>query len=73
MLNHIKEANRNYVSFDDRMARKLATEDPSLFFETYKPPILIDEFQKVLRFEKKLKILWIRFLIKEKIVTDIFG
>lgn len=50
MLNHIKEANRNYVSFDDRMARKLATEDPSLFFETYKPPILIDEFHKVLRF-----------------------
>ena len=34
MLNHIKEANRKYVSFDDRLARKLALEDPALFFET---------------------------------------
>ncbi len=55
MLNHIKEANRKYVSFDDRMIRKLATEDPSLFFETYKPPILIDEFQKVPSILEKIK------------------
>ena len=55
MLNHIKEANRKYVSFDDWMTRKLATEDPSLFFETYKPPILINEFQKVLSIFVKIK------------------
>ena len=47
MLNHIKEESRRYVSFDDRAARRLAETDPSLFFETYGYPILIDEFQKV--------------------------
>ena len=46
MLNHIKEANRKYVSLDDRNARRLAETDPALFFETYGYPILIDEFQK---------------------------
>ena len=47
MLNHIKEAKRRYVSFDDRAAKRLAETDPSLFFDTYGYPILIDEFQKV--------------------------
>ena len=47
MLNHIKENNRRYVSFDDRQAKRLAETDPSLFFDTYGYPILIDEFQKV--------------------------
>lgn len=47
MLNHIKESERKYVSFDDRNARRLAETDPTLFFETYGYPILIDEFQKV--------------------------
>lgn len=47
MLNHIKEKNRRYVSFDDRNAKRLAETDPALFFETYGYPILIDEFQKV--------------------------
>lgn len=55
MLNHIKESNRKYVSFDDRLARKLASEDPSLFFETFNPPILIDEFQKVPSILEKIK------------------
>lgn len=47
MLNHIKENNRKYVSFDDRSVRRLAETDPKLFFETYGYPLLIDEFQKV--------------------------
>ena len=47
MLNHIKENNRRYVSFDYRQAKRLAETDPTLFFETYGYPILIDEFQKV--------------------------
>ena len=47
MLNHIKDDKRRYVSFDDRAARRLAENDPMLFFETYGYPILIDEFQKV--------------------------
>lgn len=47
MLNHIKEENRRYVTFDDINARRLAERDPELFFETYGYPLLIDEFQRV--------------------------
>lgn len=47
MLNHIKESNRRYVTLDDGNARRLATTDPALFFETYGYPLLIDEFQRV--------------------------
>lgn len=47
MLNHIKETERRYVTFDDINARRLAENDPALFFETYGCPLLIDEFQRV--------------------------
>ena len=47
MLYHIKEDDRRYVTLDDGNARRLASQDPALFFETYSPPLLIDEFQKV--------------------------
>ncbi len=47
MLNHIKEPNRRYVTLDDGNARRLASTDPTLFFETYGYPLLIDEFQRV--------------------------
>lgn len=47
MLNHIKETGRRYVTFDDGNARRLAEQDPELFFETYGYPLLIDEFQRV--------------------------
>lgn len=47
MLNHIKEPERRYVTFDDINARRLAENDPALFFETYGCPLLIDEFQRV--------------------------
>ena len=47
MLNHIKEANRRYVTLDDGKARRLAQTDAALFFETYGFPLLIDEFQRV--------------------------
>lgn len=47
MLNHIKEENRKYVTFDNANARRLASEDAALFFETYGYPLLIDEFQRV--------------------------
>ena len=46
MLKHLSEGtSRTYVSLDDIMARELAQSDPVLFFQTYKPPILIDEVQ----------------------------
>ena len=47
MLNHIRESARRYVTMDDGNARRLAAEDPALFFETYGYPLLIDEFQRV--------------------------
>lgn len=47
MLNHICEPARRYVTLDDGNARRLASTDPALFFETYGYPLLIDEFQRV--------------------------
>ncbi len=41
-----KEQNRTVVTMDDDFIRELAETDPRLFFQTYKPPILIDEIQK---------------------------
>ena len=40
---------------DDRNARRLASEDPDLFFDTYGYPILIDEFQKEPQILEKIK------------------
>lgn len=47
MLYHIKEKQRRYVTLDDINARRLATDDPALFFETYRAPLLIDACQRV--------------------------
>lgn len=47
MLNHIRENGRRYITLDDGNARRLAEDDPALFFETYGSPLLIDEFQRV--------------------------
>ena len=47
MLNAIKEKDRRYITLDDRNARRLAEDDPELFFETYGTKLIIDEFQRV--------------------------
>ncbi|MCC8136659.1 MAG: ATP-binding protein [Clostridiales bacterium] len=47
MLNQLRESGRRYVTLDDMNARRLAEQDPGLFFETYGSPLLIDEFQRV--------------------------
>ena len=49
--------NRTYVSLDNAMARDLAKSDPVLFFQTYKPPILIDEIQKAPELFEQIKII----------------
>lgn len=36
---------RRYVTLDDLMARQMAKNDPALFLQIYKPPVLIDEVQ----------------------------
>ncbi|HQC54983.1 MAG TPA: ATP-binding protein [Clostridia bacterium] len=46
MLKHLaKDENRTYVSLDNLEPRTLAVNDPKLFFQRYKTPILIDEIQ----------------------------
>jgi mannose-6-phosphate isomerase-like protein (cupin superfamily) len=40
-----KKRKRTYVSLDDYDALTLASGDPVMFFQTYKPPLLIDEVQ----------------------------
>lgn len=47
MLRQIAESDRVCVSFDKLETRKLAENDPALFFETYGHKLLIDEFQRV--------------------------
>ena len=58
MLKHLaEEQNRTYVSMDNTMARALAKSDPVLFFQTYKPPIIIDEIQKAPELFEQIKII----------------
>lgn len=46
MLLKLKEGtDRRYVSLDDFNERRLAKEDPGLFIQLHKPPVLIDEVQ----------------------------
>ena len=58
MLKHLAEGtNRTYVSLDNAMIRDLAKSDPVLFFQTYKPPILIDEVQKAPELFEQIKVI----------------
>lgn len=58
MLKHLAaEQNRTYVSMDNTMTRSLAKSDPVLFFQTYKPPIIIDEIQKAPELFEQIKII----------------
>ena len=48
MLRHLAESEnvaREYVSLDDLNLRETAQNDPALFLQLHKPPILIDEVQ----------------------------
>lgn len=44
-LQHVSGEERVYVSLDDPMVRNLAKEDPGLFLQRFKSPVLIDEIQ----------------------------
>lgn len=58
MLKHLSEGQtRTYVTLDNLMARNLAQTDPVLFFQTYKPPIIIDEVQKAPQLFEQIKII----------------
>ncbi len=45
LLERVAEPARRYISLDDPVVRRLAKEDPALFLQRYKPPIIIDEIQ----------------------------
>lgn len=45
ILEKLSNRQINYVSLDDPLERKSAIEDPSLFLETHKAPLIIDEIQ----------------------------
>ncbi|MDD6045750.1 MAG: ATP-binding protein [Clostridia bacterium] len=58
MLKHFaQKQNRTVVSMDDARLRDLAKSDPVLFFQTYRPPILIDEVQKAPELFEQIKII----------------
>lgn len=57
MLKHLSESGRTYVTLDNMLARELAQTDPVMFFQTYKPPILIDEIQKAPELFEQIKII----------------
>lgn len=45
ILEKLSNHQANYVSLDDPLERKNAKEDPSLFLENHKTPLIIDEIQ----------------------------
>jgi predicted AAA+ superfamily ATPase len=58
MLKHMaQEQHRTFVTLDNDLDRELAITDPVLFFQTYKPPILIDEIQKAPTLLNQIKIM----------------
>jgi hypothetical protein len=58
MLKHLaKDAGRTFVSMDDARNRELAGSDPKMFFQMYKPPILIDEVQKAPELFEYIKLI----------------
>ena len=58
LLNNIREEkNINYVTLDDLKVRELAIEDPELFLEKYKFPLIIDEFQYAPKLLSYIKII----------------
>ena len=58
MLKHLaQKEHRTVVTMDNDLARELALSDPRLFFQTYRPPILIDEIQKAPNLLEYIKIM----------------
>ncbi len=45
LLKHLFSKNHAYVSMDAPAARLMAREEPEMFFQNHKPPLIIDEIQ----------------------------
>lgn len=57
LLKNLAESGRNYVSLDDPEERRLASEEPKLFFQLHELPIIIDEVQYAPKIFPYLKLL----------------
>jgi hypothetical protein len=58
MLQKLMEGtDRNYITLDDLNDRQLAQNDPEIFFQLHKPPVLIDEVQYAPELFPYIKIL----------------
>ena len=58
MLKKLMEGtDRNYVSLDDLQERELAKNDPEMFLQLHKPPILIDEVQYAPELFRMIKLI----------------
>ena len=57
LLKHLFLKNHAYVSMDDPALRLMATEEPNIFFQNYKPPIIIDEIQYTPQLLSHIKIM----------------
>lgn len=57
LLTHIFGKSYNYVTLDNPNSRLMATKEPELFFENYKPPLIIDEIQYAPQLFSYLKIM----------------
>lgn len=55
-LKYIAKENRTYVTLDDPLVLTLAKEDPALFFQRFRPPLLIDEIQYALELLPHIKM-----------------
>lgn len=45
ILKHLSKDERTYVTLDDPILATMAREEPALFLQRFKPPVLIDEIQ----------------------------
>ena len=57
VLKELAEDDRTYITLDDVLSLNLAKEDAYLFFQTHKPPLLIDEIQYAPELFPHIKIL----------------
>jgi uncharacterized protein len=57
MLRGLSTPERGYVTLDDPLQLRLAQQDPALFLQTHRPPVLIDEVQYAPQLLPHLKML----------------
>ena len=57
LLELCADEGRNYVTLDDFDVRQMAQNDPGLFIQTYKPPLIIDEVQYAPQLLSYIKIM----------------